>query len=80
MSDGLSLTEIELAMRKLAQQVKLDTIAACAKIAEDQYDEAPAGPFWDGGGVSVGWHDACNAIAGRIKALAVSPSPRGEGR
>lgn len=69
MSDVLSLTEIELAMRKLAQQVKLDTIEACAKLAEGQYDEAPSGPFWDGGGREVGWHDACNTIADRIRAL-----------
>jgi hypothetical protein len=34
MTDVISLTELELAMRKLANQVKLDTIEACAKIAE----------------------------------------------
>lgn len=34
MSLELSMTELELAMRKLANAVKLDTIEACAKIAE----------------------------------------------
>jgi len=34
MSDVISMTELELAMRKLAKQVKLDTIAACASVAE----------------------------------------------
>lgn len=33
MSLDLSRTELELAMRKLANTVKLDTIEACAKIA-----------------------------------------------
>lgn len=34
MSLDLSMTELEVAMRKLANTVKLDTIEACAKIAE----------------------------------------------
>ena len=61
---------MEEVMRKLAEQVKRDTIEACAKIAEDQYDEAPEGPFWDGGGRVVGWHDACSTIAKRIRGMA----------
>lgn len=32
MSDAISMTELELAMRKLANQVKLDTIEACANV------------------------------------------------
>lgn len=35
MSEVIAMTELELAMRKLANQVKLDTIEACAKIAEN---------------------------------------------
>lgn len=34
MSLELSMTELELAMRKLANQVKIDTLEACANIAD----------------------------------------------
>lgn len=34
MTDAISMTELELALLKLANKVKLDTIEACAKIAE----------------------------------------------
>lgn len=40
MSDVISMTELELATRKLANTVKLDTIEACAKLVE-QWSESP---------------------------------------
>jgi hypothetical protein len=55
-------------LRALVEGVRSKTIEECAKIADDQYDEAPAGPPWDGGGREVGWHDACGEIAKAIRA------------
>jgi hypothetical protein len=76
MSD-ISMTELELAMRKLANTVKLDTIEACAKIAED----------YDGAGMdSKGYHDHLGDayktrqdIADAIRALCHPTAGRVEG-
>jgi hypothetical protein len=75
MSLELSMTELELAMRKLANTVKLDTIEACAKIAED-YD----GKGLDARGYSADLGDARmtqDHIVKAIRALAVSRPSRG---
>jgi hypothetical protein len=61
MSLDLSMTELELAMRKLANTVKLDTIEACAKISENYLLDEKVG-----GAEFV----ARNEIARQIRALA----------
>lgn len=38
MSDVIAMTELELAMRKLANQVKNDTIDACVNAARDGFE------------------------------------------
>lgn len=65
----LSMTEIELAMRKLANQVKLDTIEACAKIAES-YPAGFGSEHEASGLIRRGQDDAARTIAERIRDLA----------
>lgn len=65
MSLELSMTELELAMRKLANTVKLDTIEACAKIAENGCLVPP-----DGGSPTEDERLMCEDIARSIRALA----------
>lgn len=64
MSDFINMTELELAMRKLANQVKLDTIEACAKIADAARESAKE---HHGIEASIG----ADIAARRIRALAI---------
>jgi urease gamma subunit len=70
MNDAISLTELELAMRKLANTVKLDTIEACAKIADAARESAKE---HHGVEASIG----ADIAARRIRALAVPSQSRG---
>lgn len=66
MSLELSMTELELAMRKLANTVKLDTIEACAKIC-DRWIASK----------NLHEHLAAEDIAKAIRGLAAARSPQG---
>ena len=73
MSDTIAMTELELAMRKLANQVKLDVLEACAKIAgEAEENRASADSPYDNGSGSCGYAKACYDIERAIRALMVS--------
>ena len=81
MSLDLSRTELELAMRKLANTVKNDTLEACAKIAEEGVEEMEnEHRLW-----REAWGEQCaqpydeeitsrRRIAEKIRALAISPA------
>lgn len=78
MTDILNMTEVELAMRKLAQQVKLDTIEACAKLIEPKgprpCDCEPFGCYChnNGDAATVASWNADMAAANSIRALALT--------
>lgn len=67
MSDVISMTELELAMRKLAQQVKLDTINACAQAAMDAYSQTTTDRY-----VLEGPAGMASRMIGAVRALAFS--------
>lgn len=68
MSDLISMTELELAMRELANHVKRDTIEACAKIAAS-YPAGFGSEYEASGMIRKGQNDAARDISQRIKEL-----------
>ncbi len=73
MTETIAMTELELAMRKLAHQVKLDTILACAKIAAS-YPSGFGSEHEASGLIRRGQDDAARTIAERLRDMAASPS------
>jgi hypothetical protein len=71
MTATVSMTELELAMRKLAQQVKLDTINACAQAAMDAYSQTTADKY-----VLEGPAGMASRMIGAVRALAFAPESR----
>ncbi len=71
MSLELSMTELELAMRKLANQVKIDTIMACAEIAAS-YPAGFGAEHEAAGLIRKGQDDAAKTIAERLRDMALS--------
>ena len=75
MIDTINMTDLELAMRKLAHQVKLDTIEACAKIAAS-YPAGFGGEHEASGLIRRGQDDAARTIAERLRNMADSSGDR----
>lgn len=69
MTGEINMTELELAMRKLAHQVKLDTIEACAKIAAS-YPAGFGSEHEASGLIRIGQNDAARTIAERLRKMA----------
>lgn len=67
MSDVINMTELELAMRKLAQQVKIDTINACAQAAMDAYAQTTPDQY-----VLEGPAGMARRMIGAVRGLAFS--------